>query len=213
MADENIEAVDADRDVDQPKTVPTDDKPVETNSEKPKAAGEDQVNKGGDDPKTDKPKKDDPEKASEPAGIELTFPEGVNVDETVLKDFKATVTEMGLNSDQSQKLVDLQAQLVVRQQEAFADMLKGWADESKDDKEIGGEAHDENIAGARRALNRFGTPQLREVLNSTGMGNHPEVVRAFVRIGKAMGDGRFVSAGQQAGKRDPADILFGDNND
>ena len=53
---------------------------------------------------------------------------------------------------------------------------------------------------AKKALETFGTPELRTLLNESGMGNNPEVIRAFYRVGKAISEDKFVS-----GKATPAD--------
>ena len=54
------------------------------------------------------------------------------------------------------------------------------------DKEFGGEKLDENLAIAKTALDKFATPEFTKLLNDTGLGNHPEVLRVFVRAGKAI---------------------------
>jgi hypothetical protein len=80
----------------------------------------------------------------------------------------------------------------------------------KTDKELGGTALDGNIRLAQSALTKFGTPELRAALDTTGMGNHPEVVRVFTRIGKAMAEDTFEkgSPSKNAGKS-AAEILYG----
>ena len=51
---------------------------------------------------------------------------------------------------------------------------------------------------ARKAVEQFGTPELRTLLDESGLGSHPEVVRFFYRAGKAIGDDNFVAAGRTA---------------
>jgi hypothetical protein len=57
---------------------------------------------------------------------------------------------------------------------------------------IGGDKLAENLGIARKALDQFGTPELKDVLNMTGFGNHPAVIRAFYKIGKAISEDKFV---------------------
>jgi hypothetical protein len=140
--------------------------------------------------------------------VQLAFPEGVEVDKAVLGEFKGLIGELGLDSGQAQRFVDLQTRMMTAQRDAFADTLKGWSDAAAADREIGGPAFAENVAAARTALDKFGTPELRDALTATGMGNHPELVRAFVRIGKAMGDGQFVSGGRETVRRGAADVFY-----
>ena len=50
------------------------------------------------------------------------------------------------------------------------------------------------MATARRAIERFGTPALRQLLNETGLGNHPEMVRLAVRVGRALAEDSVAGA-------------------
>jgi hypothetical protein len=52
------------------------------------------------------------------------------------------------------------------------------------------------LAQAAKAIERFGGDGLREALNVTRAGNHPAVVRAFIQIGKALGDAEGLSTGK-----------------
>jgi hypothetical protein len=42
------------------------------------------------------------------------------------------------------------------------------------------------------AVSKFGDPELKQAFEEYGLGNHPAFVRAFYRIGKAMGETGFV---------------------
>ena len=78
----------------------------------------------------------------------------------------------------------------------------------KVDKEIGGEKFTENLALARKALESFGTPELQDVLNMTGLGNHPEVIRAFYKAGKAISEDRFIPGTPKGAEMDMAKRMF-----
>ncbi|MEI6907818.1 peptidase, partial [Klebsiella pneumoniae] len=54
----------------------------------------------------------------------------------------------------------------------------------------------------------FGTPELKEYLNGTGLGNHPELVKAFIKVGKAMSEDGMVT-GKEGGQRSAAEVLYG----
>jgi hypothetical protein len=45
---------------------------------------------------------------------------------------------------------------------------------------------------ARKALESFGSPALKELLNNTGLGNHPEVIKAFHKVGKLISEDKMV---------------------
>jgi hypothetical protein len=183
--------------------------PAET---KPAGAPADAANPGADKPAdptdADKAKEEKPQGA--PEKYEFTAPEGVTLDAAAVAAFEPIAKELNLTNDQAQKLVELQSSLVQQQREAWTGQLENWSKEVKADKEIGGEAFTGSIKAAQQALTQFGTPELRAALDSTSMGNHPELVRVFAKIGKAMAEDTFVSATRQANSsKSAADIMFG----
>lgn len=186
-----------------------DDKPEEV---KDQEGDDDQEDEDGKADKSDKEKKSDvPEK------YEFEFPEGFEVDEDLQTEFQDVAKELGLTQDNAQKLVNMQAdfmhKVAEKQQEAWASTTQEWADNAKNDKEFGGEAFDESVGVARKALDAFGSDGLKEVLDMTGAGNHPEVIRAFYKIGKAMAEDKVVTGDRPANApRDPAKVLFPDMN-
>jgi hypothetical protein len=145
------------------------------------------------------------EKPTEAAPVEYEFklPEGVDLKGEALDELKAFAKEKGLTQDEAQKLADLGAKQaqgfaaqVAEQQKA---MTAQWAEQTTADKEIGGDKLPENLAVAKKALDNFGSPELKTLLNQSGLGNHPEIVRFMVKAGKAISeDGRIISgnAGQ-----------------
>ena len=80
-------------------------------------------------------------------------------------------------------------------------VTQGWLDQSSSDKEFGGERLDANLAVAKTALDKFGTPELKQLMNQTGLGNHPELIRFFYRAGKAISEDTYVG-GHKEGEGD-----------
>lgn len=137
---------------------------------------------------------------SKDAAVDYKFdvPEGVTLDEGDLKQFTEIAKELKLPQDQASKLVGL---AIAREQvraEAFVKQVQTWADEVKADKELG---TDESIATAKKAID-LGPPELKELLNSTGLGNHPVVVRWALSVGKALSEDKFI-AGKDGGNAQP----------
>lgn len=160
-------------------------------------------------PEGEKPEGDDKPTEYEP----FTLPEGLGVDEELLGEFKAEAKRLNLSQEDAQKFVDLQAKAAARQAEQLASVRAQWADQSKTDKEFGGDALSENLGVAKKAMDAFATPELRKLLNDSGLGNHPEVIRTFVRVGKAISeDGRVVSGTRSTTSSDPAKRLFPNQN-
>ena len=149
----------------------------------------------------DKPTEEKPAEVS----YEFKLPEGVTLQGEALDELKATAKELGLTQEQAQKVADLGA----KQAQAFTNQLveyqrnqtAQWADATKADKEIGGDRLDENLGVAKKALDAYATPELKKLLNDSGLGNHPEVIRTFFKVGKAISeDGKLVtgSAGERS---------------
>lgn len=135
-----------------------------------------------------------------PEKYEFTAPEGKEYDSQVIDTFSAAAKEANLSQDAAQKLLDKVAPALAERQTQQADALKSqWLEESKSDKEFGGDKIQENLGVAKKALDTFGTPELRKLLEDTGLGNHPEVIRAFYKAGKAISEDTFVG-GQPAPK-------------
>lgn len=173
----------------------------------------------GENPQGDKPAEgdkpdDDKDKNPEgaPEAYEFKAAEGVELDTEALKDFEPVARELNLTNEQAQKLVDAYPKILAgvqqRQADAWQKQTEGWAEAVKADKEIGGDKLESNLSAAQRALDQFGNPELKEYLNVTGMGNHPELVKAFVKIGKAMSEDGMVS-GKDTGQRSAAEVLYG----
>ncbi|HKI62885.1 MAG TPA: hypothetical protein VKA31_11380 [Mariprofundaceae bacterium] len=159
-------------------------------------------------------KGDKSEKVGAPEKYEdFQIPEELTVDGNRMDEFKPIAKELGLTQDQAQKLVDFYADGIKSQveqtQSAWNDIMTTWQEDVKKDQEIGGKAFDESLSSAKKALDAFGTEKLYEALEQTGMGNHPEFIRVFSRMGKAIAEDKIRIGGASAdGPKDPAHVLF-----
>lgn len=160
----------------------------------------------------DKPEDEEQKQEGAPEKYEFTAGEGVELDADALKDFEPVARDLNLTNEQAQKLVDAYPKILAgvqqRQAEAWQKQTEGWAETVKADKEIGGDKLTANLSAAQRALDQFGTPELKEYLNATGLGNHPDLVKTFVKIGKAMSEDGMVDGSNQ-GQRSAAEVLYG----
>lgn len=123
---------------------------------------------------------------------DFTMPDGVEMQAEVSGEFKALAKEFGLSQAKAQKVADLGAKLVqnftAQQAEAVAAEQANWANASRSDKEFGGDNLKANLGIAKAALEKFGTPELKTLLNESALGNHPEVIRLLHRVGKAVSE-------------------------
>jgi hypothetical protein len=128
-----------------------------------------------------------------PEKYEFKASEGKAFDAEVLTAFADVAKELNLTQDAAQKVLDRMApKMEARQAQQIETLRTQWADSSKVDKEFGGEKLSENLSTAKKALDQFGTPELRSLLNESGLGNHPEFIRFMFRAGKSISEDRYV---------------------
>lgn len=195
---------------DAPAPAPAAD-PAKPEGDKPQPGTE------GDKPQDDRPadgdkpadKPDDKEQKQEgaPEKYEFKPAEGQELDTAALEQFEPIARELNLTNEQAQKMVDLYGTKIMpmvqkQQAEFWQKTTEQWAADVKADKEIGGDKLTANLSAAQRALEQFGDPELKEYLDSTGLGNHPALVKAFIKVGKAMSEDKVVTGGHESGGSD-----------
>lgn len=149
-----------------------------------------------------------------PEAYEFKAPEGQQFDPKVLEGFSEAAKELNLPQEAAQAMLDkIAPALAAKQEQAITEARSKWETDAKADKEFGGDKLTENLALAMKAIETFGTPELRTLLNETGLGNHPELIRVFVRAGKAISEDGFVPGrGSNAAPSDPAKRMFPNMN-
>ena len=148
-----------------------------------------------------------------PEAYEFTPPEGHVLDDGVIGKFSEVAKELNLPQDKAQKVLDVMAPAIAeRQAAALQSMTQEWAESARADKEFGGEKLTESLASAKKALDAFGTPELVTLLNESGIGNHPDVIRFMVRAGKAISEDGFVLGGRGASSAATPQNLYSKSN-
>lgn len=124
----------------------------------------------------------------------LTMPDGVELDTELADALGPDFKELNLTNAQAQKLVDkyiaTQQARGAKQTEAWTNTVTGWADTAKADPEIGGKHWDDTAKTAVAFIDEFASPAGKEFLNSSGGGNHPEMIRMARNGGKALAEAR-----------------------
>lgn len=195
------------------------DEPVTTPQDDTGAGGETSIMaeaatlpEGGETPPTETPTsdtppvegetKEEPKPEGPPEKYELTVPEGSTVDAPLMEKFEATVKEMGLTNEQAQKLVDLYSNKQVELGKAFASTVEQWRAELKADPN-----YQETFGFARKGM-QFGDPEFQQLVSMPGWGDNPIMVRFLAKIGKAVGEDRFIEGGGARADADPLQSLF-----
>lgn len=133
--------------------------------------------------------------------------EGVETDAADIAAFSEFAKDANLSQEAAQALLSKLAPAIAQRQAAMVETMRAsWADSSQTDAEFGGAKLSENLAVAKKALDTFGTPELRTLLNESGLGNHPEFIRMFYRAGKAISEDSFVPSGKTTKSDGPRDI-------
>jgi len=132
----------------------------------------------------------------------ITVPEGMVLNESLMKAVTPIFQEMGLSQEQAQTLADAYSQVELeREKHAEREQLEQiatWQEEVKADPDLGGAKFTERLGVANQALKQFGNEALTQILDETGLGNNKEVIRAFYKIGKQLGEGQMAT-GQSPG--------------
>ncbi|WP_431634648.1 peptidase [Enterobacter ludwigii] len=185
--------------------------PAKPEGDKPKPGAEGDKHQEDKPAEGDKPadKPDDKEQKQEgaPEKYEFKPAEGQELDTAALEQFEPIARELNLTNEQAQKMVDLYGTKIMpmvqqQQAEAWQKTTEQWAADVKADKEIGGDKLIDNLSAAQRAMEQFGDPELKEYLDTTGLGNHPALVKAFIKVGKAMSEDKVVTGGHESGGSD-----------
>lgn len=141
------------------------------------------------------------------APLDVKLPDGVEADPDLLGALRTVAKESGLKGEHAQQLADAyvaaQQRAEAKSREAWEQQQQAWVQELKAAKDFGGGAFDRNVQVANRAIERFGSKELREVLNATGLGNHPEVLRFALRVGKALAEDSIGDVGVGATPQAP----------
>ena len=126
-----------------------------------------------------------------PDAYEVPLPDGLSDEvaaqftEQRLSSFKQEAHRLGLNANQVKSLVAWQAGNVSAQHEDY----KGAIDQSMERGETAlkaewGRAYDQNIGFARKAFKEYGGDALASKMESSGLGNDPDVLKAFANIAR-----------------------------
>lgn len=148
-----------------------------------------------------------------PDQYEFKLADDIKIDEEVATEFGALAKELKLDAAEAQKVAEVGGKLAQKWAQQQAEQVaatKGeWQNASRTDKEFGGDKLEANISVANKTFSAFGTPELRELLDKTGLGDHPEVIRWAYRVGQAISEDKIVT-GDTAKKveKDPASVMF-----
>jgi hypothetical protein len=157
---------------------------------------------GDKDTKDTKDTKETPEGAPEKYE-DFKVPEGFTAP---IEEFTAFAKEMNMSQEGAQKVVDFFTNTYAPKLETMRqEQIGKWREESEK------QFKKEDLEIANRGMAAFSSPELKELLGQTGLGNHPQIVKLFNLIGTKLSESNLID-GKPTGKSSsdrPADKLFG----
>lgn len=142
------------------------------------------------------------------------LPEGYQLEESELAQFSEWAKSNNLTQEAAQLIINRDAQRMTdamkAADDAWSSTVTGWQTQVKNDSELGGANYEQNLGIANKAVEAFGNPALRAFLDESGLGNHPELIRAFYKAGVAISEDRLVSGGNGEGR--PASAYYSNSN-
>ena len=142
---------------------------------------------------------------------QLTLPENLKGQEDNFDSFKKLAAELKLPAETVEKLMQWEAAAVASGQQTAertrADILQKWTEQTK---ELFGPSYQQEMVRALDAAARFGGEELRALLEVTGLGSHPVIVKTFHQISQQISEDVSVS-GKNKNSTDKtfAEALYG----
>ena len=153
-----------------------------------------------------------------PEKYDLTTAKDSLLDQTDIDRISADAKEKGLSNEDAQLMADMEAEAIDRYHgkldKQVEDIQAGWLKAAEADKEIGGEAFKENAELAKRLIDQEGSEALKDLLDESKYGNHPEVVRIFSNLAKKFmaEDKTFFPKAHEKGEKSMEDTFYPDAN-
>lgn len=145
----------------------------------------------------------------------VVMPDGIEVDSALLKEFAPVAAELKLGQRAGQKLVDQFISIKQKEAAQHAETVKGWLDTAKSDPRLGKDNWSTTERTAQSAIEKHAEAtkdqSLIEILNLSGLGNHPGMISFAAWAGAMIKDDTPVTAQNKAsGKESVLDVLYPD---
>jgi len=149
-----------------------------------------------------------------PEKYEFKVPEGMTLDQGLVDKITPILKEGKVSQATAQKIADAYADIVKEgqakyegaQKANFESFVEGLKKETM--TALGANAKQE-LAFAAKSRDRLASPELIKKLNESGLANDIDVVQHFIKIGKAISEGKLVEGKSGGmGEANPLDILY-----
>ncbi len=116
---------------------------------------------------------------------EVSLPENSSLSAADLDAFKQAALQVNLPAQTLQAWMALEENRLQAAAQAAQETQAQWAHQTQ---ALFGPAWQEEVSKAVRAADAFGGPELRKLLEETGLGNHPVMVRTFHAVAKCVSE-------------------------
>jgi hypothetical protein len=139
----------------------------------------------------------------------FTLPEGVTIDGDVLTEATSLFKTLNIPQDQAQKLIDIATKNAQKQSEAFFNnfqkTVEDWGEQTK--TELGAD-FEKKIGVAITGAKSLGGDEFLQLLEDTGLGSHPVMMKALIKAGQMTSEDGFVSGSHGKGAANPMETFF-----
>lgn len=151
----------------------------------------------------------------------LKLPEGVVLHEPIMQAIEPLFRKYGLTQDAASELISEHAKALAKveteaetkRESDFKDWMKTTVTnhQAAIRKEWGAQ-YDVNMATAQKGMARVFSAEAKALLDETGLGNHPEFVKAFYAVGKMVSEDTPPNGALPATRKSDAEVFYGATN-
>lgn len=148
------------------------------------------------------------------ADIKLEVPKDGLLTKEYVDQFQKDAIAAGLSQDEAKDLLDTQYRAVKdyndRSTKSLETEKERWKEMSKADPEIGGDNLNKTTELSKRVVDKFGNDAFKKLLNDTGFGSYPEVLRFLSKVGNAFSEDNLRPGNPSSGgtQKSREEILF-----
>jgi hypothetical protein len=146
-----------------------------------------------------------------PEKYEFKLPDGYVADEALSAEAQAFFKEHKMSPAQAQAAIDMHGKILSMQSKQWLDTVKSWGEAAKADPVLTKGGFDQTMGVVGSTVGEYGDAEFRALMNSTGVGNHPAMLRFIAKLGAAVGEGKAPAGGGGGGAQveDAASVLYG----
>lgn len=134
------------------------------------------------------------------------------VDTALIDEFRRFAFEQKMSLENARLMAKFYEQYVLgqskKQNQEQTELLQSMQKACEEDSEFGGMNFYDNMRYAKAAILRFDDGSLAKILNDTGFGSHPEVVRFMYRVGKALAEKDMPRAKESPEEKSVAELFY-----